>query len=141
MKKAGSGIMVPDRKERLISESAVPHQQVAKLEASETERKRLGEKQKELEQELCLLDRPASIGYLAADVAHEVNNHLTGILGFSQRLLRKTTDEEITRDLRRIHAEAQRAAEAVQELPSFAHHGESKVEIDINDMVRKRLSK
>ncbi len=124
MKKAGSGTMVPDKKEQLISESAVPHQQVAELEVTETERKRPEEKRKELEQQLYLSNRLALIGQMAADSAHEVNNHLTGILGFSQRLLRKTTDEEVSRDLRRIHAEAQRAAEVVQKLLSFAHNRE-----------------
>ena len=87
MEKMGAGIMVLDEdktKEHLISELAVLRQQVAELEASETERKRAEEKQKELEQELYLYRQ------LAADSAHEVNNHLTGILGFSQRLLKKT---------------------------------------------------
>ncbi len=91
MKKAGSGIMVPDKKEQFISELAVLRQQVAELEVAETEHKRPEEKRKELEQELYLYSQ------MAADSAHEVNNHLTGILGFSQRLLRKTTDEEVSR--------------------------------------------
>ena len=105
-------------KEHLISELAVLRQRVAELEATKTERKRAEEKQKELEQELYLYSQ------LAAGGAHEVNNHLTGVLGFSQRLLRKTTDEEVGRDLRRIHAEAQQAAKVVQELLSFAHNRE-----------------
>ena len=118
----GAGITVPDEdntKEYLISELTVLRQRVAELEAANTIRKQPEETQEEMEQELYLLDRPASIGYLAADVAHEVNNHLTGILGFSQRLLRKSTDEEVSRDLQRIHTEAQRAAEVVREFLSF----------------------
>jgi two-component system NtrC family sensor kinase len=113
--------MVPDTKE-LISGAAVLHQQVAKLEVTGTECKRPEGKLKELEQQPYLPNRPVSISQMAADVAHEVNNHLTGILGFSQRLLRKTTDEEVSRDLQRINAEAKRAAEVVQELLSFTHH-------------------
>ena len=122
MGKMGAGITVLDEdntKEYLISELTVLRQRVAELEAANTIRKQPEETQEELEQELYLLDRPASIGYLAADVAHEVNNHLTGILGFSQRLLRKSTDEEVSRDLQRIHTEAQRAAEVVRKLLSF----------------------
>ena len=122
MGKMGAGITVPDEdntKEYLISELTVLRQRVAELEAANTIRKQPEETQEEMEQELYLLDRPASIGCLAADVAHEVNNHLTGILGFSQRLLRKSTDEEVSRDLQRIHTEAQRAAEVVREFLSF----------------------
>ncbi len=116
------GIMVLDDeekvKERLISELTVLRERVAELEATETECKRLEEKRKKLEQRLYLLDQ------MAADSAHEINNHLTGVLGFSQRLLKKTTDEEVSRDLGRIHAGAQRAAEVAQELLSFARNRE-----------------
>jgi PAS domain S-box-containing protein len=48
-----------------------------------TEHKQAEEKQKRLQQELYLSSRLASIGELAAGVAHEINNPLTGILGFS----------------------------------------------------------
>jgi two-component system NtrC family sensor kinase len=57
---------------------------------------------------------------LAAGVAHEINNPLTGIIGFSERLLRKSTDEKISRDLVRIHSEAQRVAEVVENLLTLA---------------------
>jgi signal transduction histidine kinase len=129
LRTAGSSIREPDTKEHLTSKAAVLHQQVVELEAAEIARK-LEENLNELEHEFHLFDQSASIVQLAADVAHEVNNHLTGILGFSQRLLRKTTDEEVSRDLRRIHAEAQRAAEVVQELVTVIHHLESKMETE-----------
>jgi len=105
-----------------------------------TERKRAEEEEKRLQQELYLSSRLASIGELAAGVAHQINNPLTGILGFSQRLLRKSTDEEARRDLERIHNEAQRAAKVVENLLTFARRREPKKQYaSINDIVQKAL--
>ena len=105
-----------------------------------TERKQAEEKEKELQQQLYLSSRLASVGELAAGVAHEINNPLTGILGFSQRLLRKSTDKEVSQDLARIHNEALRAAKVVQNLLTFARRPELKKQYcDINDILQKAL--
>jgi len=105
-----------------------------------TERKQAEEREKQLQTELHLSSRLASIGELAAGVAHEINNPLTGMIGFSQRLLRKSTDEATSRDLERIHNEAQRAAKVVQNLLTFARRRESKKEYsDINDILGRAL--
>ena len=105
-----------------------------------TERKLAEERAKELQRELYLSRRLASIGQLAAGVAHEINNPLTGILGFSQRLLRKSTDEELSRGLEIIHNEALRAAKVVENLLTFARRREPKKEYsDINDTLRKTV--
>jgi len=115
---------------------------VACLELSRniTERKKAEEREKELQRELYLSSRLASIGELAAGVAHQLNNPLTGILGFSQRLLRKITDQEINQDLRKIYGEAERAAKIVQNLLVFARRREPKKEYsDVNNIVQSAL--
>jgi len=62
------------------------------------------------------------------------------MIGFSQRLLRKSTDEATSRDLERIHNEAQRAAKVVQNLLTFARRHEAKKEYaDINDILGRAL--
>ena len=105
-----------------------------------TERKQAEEKEKQLQQELYLARKLASVGELAAGVAHEINNPLTGVLGFSQRLMRKSTDEELSRDLEIIHSEAQRAAGVVRNLLAFARRRQPKKEYsNINDIVNKTL--
>lgn len=105
-----------------------------------TERKQAEEREKVLKQELDKTSRLASIGQLAAGVAHEINNPLTGILGFSQRLLRKCTDEGIVRDLNRIHGEAVRAARVVENLLTFARRkGPKKDYVQVNEVIEKAL--
>ena len=105
-----------------------------------TERKKAEEKERQLQQELNLSSRLASVGELAAGVAHEINNPLTGIMGFSQRLLRKSTDETSKRDLKRIYEEAQRAAKVIQNLRAFARRSEPKKEhSNIHDILQKAL--
>ena len=105
-----------------------------------TERKQMEEREKQLQEELSPSRRLALVGELAAGIAHEVNNPLTGILGFSQRLLRKSTDETTSRDLERIHNEAQRAAKVVRNLLTFARRHEPKKEYsDINESLKKTL--
>jgi signal transduction histidine kinase len=129
--------------------AAVSNQMAIKLENAQlynesqrelAERKQAEEREKKLQQELYLSSRLAAIGELAAGVAHEINNPLTGIIGFSERLLRKSTDEKVRQDSERIHSEAQRAAKIVQNLLTFARRHESKKEYsNINDILQKTL--
>jgi len=105
-----------------------------------TERKQAEEREKQLQQELALSSRLASVGELAAGVAHEINNPLTGILGFSERLLRKSTDKKVRQDLARIHDEALRVTKIVRNLQTFARRHEPKKEyLDINDILGRTL--
>jgi len=105
-----------------------------------TEHKQAEEREQELQRELHLSSRLASIGELAAGIAHQINNPLTGVLGFSQRLLRKSTDQEVSQDLKRIYAEAERAAKVVQNLLTFARRRQPhKQYSDINEILESAL--
>jgi len=105
-----------------------------------TERKEAEERQKQLQEELLLSSRLASVGELAAGVAHEINNPLTGVLGLSQRLLRKSTDLENSQYLGRIYNEAKRAARVIENLLTFARRREPEKEYtSINDILGRTL--
>ena len=80
---------------------------------------------KRLEGQIRESSRLASIGQLAADVAHEINNPLTSVLGYSQLLMAQDLPEPVIADLHRIYREAQRAATIVQNLLLFARRVES----------------
>ena len=105
-----------------------------------TERKQAEEREKQLQEQLNNASRLASIGELAAGVAHEINNPLTGVIGFSERLLSKNQDEKFSVDLMRIHSEARRAAKVVQSLLTFARCRKAEKQYsDINNILQKAL--
>jgi len=76
--------------------------------------------QKQQNERLMMADRLASIGELAAGTAHELNNPLTSVLGFSQLVMEKDIPDDIREDLKIIHNEAQRAADVTKNLLTFA---------------------
>ena len=74
-----------------------------------------------LEQQLRHADRLATIGHLAAGVAHEINEPLGGILGFAQLAKKGSAVTESTaNDLDKIIASCLQAREIVSNLKLFA---------------------
>lgn len=74
-----------------------------------------------LRSKLVRAERMAAVGQLVSGVAHEVNNPLTAILGFTDLLMENPEiPESARRDLRVILQEAQRTKQIVQNLLSFA---------------------
>ncbi len=64
--------------------------------------------------------RLVSVGEMAAGIAHEINNPLAAVMGFSQLVLRREVDETVRKDLDKILAEAKRASKIIANLQSFA---------------------
>ncbi|UCE54454.1 MAG: PAS domain S-box protein [Desulfobacterales bacterium] len=75
---------------------------------------------KNLERQLVNAEKLASLGTLAAGVAHEVNNPLGVILGFTDILLRKTeTGSQDYEDLKAIERQGLHCKEVIENLLSF----------------------
>ncbi|MCZ7608809.1 MAG: ATP-binding protein [Ignavibacterium sp.] len=87
-------------------------------------------------------DKMASLGRLAAGVAHEINNPLTGVLTYSSFLLKRTKDNpEFQEDLKVIVRETIRSREIVKSLLDFARQSVPKKNpADLNDVIDKAIS-
>jgi PAS domain S-box-containing protein len=93
---------------------------------------------KEFEQRLALKEKFASMGQMMAGAAHELNNPLTAILGVSDLLRERATDESSRRQIDMILQQARRAAVIVQNLLAFAvPHGQQRGKIRIDELVRR----
>jgi two-component system NtrC family sensor kinase len=100
--------------------------------------------EKELEEthlQLVNSEKMASLGKLAAGIAHEINNPLGGILIYSS-LMMEELDEGDSRkqDLDKIVQEAARCKDIVKSLLEFSRQTEPKIEpVDINKAVTDGL--
>ncbi|TDO15403.1 ATP-binding protein [Halomonas ventosae] len=76
-----------------------------------------------LEDELVHAARLASIGQLAAGVAHEIGNPVTGISSLAQNLRYDTDDPEVRETASQIQQLTDRISRIVESLVGFAHGG------------------
>jgi len=84
-------------------------------------------------------EKLASVGLLAAGIAHELNNPLTGVLTFSHILRKKASDDSPeAKDLDLVIRETKRCSSIIKRLLDFAREKkpEKKV-VDINQLVRE----
>ena len=91
-------------------------------------------------------DRLASLGQLAASVAHEINNPLSGVLNFSALMGRILKDDGVPRErvpefrgyLERVTEQTARAGRIVSDLLAFSRRSKpQRAPADLNAIVRR----
>jgi signal transduction histidine kinase len=106
------------------------------LVESEQNLQRLQDAQSQLLQQ----ERMAGVGQLVSGVAHELNNPLTAVMGYSDLLVDQAADGASKQKLERLGIEARRMKRIIDNLISFARpHQEGRRQLDIALIVRESM--
>lgn len=108
-------------------------------------------RRKKSEHKLMQADRMATIGFLAAGIAHEINNPLASIAGFSEGLLKRLKsfrtplDDKMFKSfheyLEIIQSEAYRCKDIIQNLQEFSRSASDEFEtIPVDRIIRDTMS-
>jgi signal transduction histidine kinase len=93
---------------------------------------------KNAQEQLIQAAKLVAIGELASNVAHEINNPLTSILGYAELIKEETDPASIMRDLEVIEKESLRARDIVHQLLEFSRKRSLEMKnIDINDLMKE----
>ena len=93
------------------------------------------------ERELRQSEKLASVGQLAAGIAHEINNPLGVILGFAQGMAKELKhDDALELPVRSIEREALRCKELVRSLLTFSRASQGGlIELELNAVIEQAL--
>ena len=95
---------------------------------------------KSTQSQLLQAEKLSTIGEVISGVAHELNNPLSGVLGFSQILMSRCEDSPIIRELERINDSAHRCQKIVKNLLSFSRaHTPERRHLGVNGILEKTL--
>ena len=95
-----------------------------------------------LEDQLLQAEKLASLGFLTAGIAHEVNTPLTGISSYTQMLLKEVGDNDPKAEiLRKMEQQTFRASQIVNNLLNFARQSKGYfTELKVNQVITDTIS-
>jgi two-component system NtrC family sensor kinase len=102
----------------------------------------MGRRRMESQNRLIMSEKQATVGRLAAGVAHEINNPLTGVLTYTHMLLRrKELSEEVRQDLQTIAEATERVRKIVKGLLDFSRQTTpDREKVDVNQLVSSTVA-
>jgi C4-dicarboxylate-specific signal transduction histidine kinase len=130
-----------DRLERTVG-SMITNLQSARaaIAAQVDDERRMRQELQSLQQQVIRQERLAAIGVLASGVAHELNNPLQSILGFSELLqMQQNMPESARSDLTLIQKESARASAIIRNLSRFGRQMSEPSPIRLRDVVASVL--
>lgn len=96
---------------------------------------------KRMERQIRQAEKLASIGQLAAGVAHEINNPLSVVMGYSKMLRRDSVDERTKDDLEVISNNASLCKKIVEDLLNFSRQTKTRYEkADVGETIESVAS-
>ncbi len=106
------------------------------IAAQVDDERRMREELQSLQQQVIRQERLAAIGVLVSGVAHELNNPLQAILGFSELLqMQKDMPESARADLTLIQKESTRASAIIRNLSRFGRQMSEPSPVKLRDVV------
>ncbi|HEY3863186.1 MAG TPA: hybrid sensor histidine kinase/response regulator [Verrucomicrobiae bacterium] len=100
--------------------ASVFNQTTENLQKSTTQLEKTVEILRATQAQLMHSEKLSAVGEFVAGVAHELNNPLTSLIGFSELVQMSDVDDETRSSLKRINTSAERCHKIVQSLLSFA---------------------
>ncbi|APV43847.1 PAS domain S-box-containing protein [Dehalogenimonas formicexedens] len=106
-----------------------------------TNRKQQEIEKQQLSDKAEMSSRLAAVGEMAAGIAHEINNPLTGVIGFSELLLgEKNLPDNIRENIAIINEGSQRVKDIVSRMLTFARQAKpQKSAVDITELIQNTL--
>jgi signal transduction histidine kinase/CheY-like chemotaxis protein len=107
-----------------------------------TKRKQAESENQRLRDKAEMSSRLAAVGEMAAGIAHEINNPLTGVVGFSELLLDKQDlSPDVKEQVKIIADGGKRVRDIVQRMLTFAHQKKpTKTSASINELIETTLA-
>jgi C4-dicarboxylate-specific signal transduction histidine kinase len=106
------------------------------IAAQVDDERRMREELQSLQQQVIRQERLAAIGVLVSGVAHELNNPLQAILGFSELLqMQKDMPESARADLTLIQKESARASAIIRNLSRFGRQMSEPTPVKLRDVI------
>ncbi|MBL4685466.1 MAG: PAS domain-containing protein, partial [Nannocystaceae bacterium] len=90
-----------------------------------------------LERQVLKSQKLAAVGLLAAGIAHEINNPLSGVVGYSKLLLEKPLPQDVRRKVEKIAASGERCRKIVEGVLLFSRQqdGGERRTVDVKDLL------